>query len=305
VITPRISIVIPCYNYGRFLPRALESVAAQEDPDWEVVVVDDGSIDETASIARQWQQRMPDHIRCAAQANTGPGAARNRGAREATGEWLLFLDADDVLLPGALVRYRDAAAGAPAAALIAAGAQTVRDGVVADVRRAGSPSRDRVDNFLAFVRGELCPFNGGAVLVHRRVTEQLAYPEHIHTSEDFVFFAHAFSRFDCAAAPGAAVAMHRHADSLRYDPGALDSARETMIDLLFDPTVLPARAMAYRNEVEAAWCLVISRASYRSGRYSDSVHYYRRAVRLRPRNLLRTGHLGKVLASALYAAVRH
>lgn len=300
----RISIVIPCHNYGRFLDRAVESVVAQDDPDWELIVVDDGSTDDTPAVAAQWQHAHPGRIRSLTQPNAGPGAARNRGAREATGDWLLFLDADDTLLPGALQRYREAAARHPEAALIVAGAETRRDGVVVDTRDAGHAGGDRIANFLAFVRGDLCPFNGGAVLVHRSVTDRLAYPESIRTSEDFVFFAHAFSLFDCARAPGAAVAMHRHPDSLRYDRGALDGAREVMIDMLFDPQVLPERAMRHRNEVESTWCLVVSRAFYKHRQYEEAARYYRRAIRLHPRNLFRSSYLGKFVVSAVRSALR-
>lgn len=300
----RISIVIPCHNYGRFLAAALESVVVQNDPDWEAIIVDDGSTDATASVAEEWRSRYPRNIRCLGQCNAGPGAARNRGAREATGDWLLFLDADDVLLPGALARYRETADRHPDASLIVAGAQTLRDGAVTDTRRAAAANADRIRNFAAFVRGDLCPFNGGAVLLHRSVMERLSYPEDIRTSEDFVFFAQAFSLFDCASAREPAVAMHRHADSLRYNRGALDSAREVMIDKLFDSRVLPETAMSYRNEVESTWCLIVSRASYQHRRYRDATRYYRRAIRLRPRNLLRSSHLRRFLISALRTTAR-
>jgi glycosyltransferase involved in cell wall biosynthesis len=299
----RVSVVIPCHNYGRSLGAAVESVAAQEDPDWEVVIVDDGSTDSTGSVAEEWQSAHPDRIHCVRQDNAGPGAARNHGARRSSGEWLLFFDADNVLLPGALRRYREAASRHGGASLVVAGAQTLREGIVVDTRNAGQPGDDRIGNFAAFVRGELCPFNGGAVMLHRRVVERLAYPENIRTSEDFVFFAQAFSLFDCASAHAPAVAMHRHRGSLRYNRTALDSARDVMIDLLFNPEVLPERAMAYRNEVESTWCLVVSRAFYLHGDYPQAARYYRRGIRLYPRNLRRTSYLGKFLVSALRSSL--
>lgn len=300
----RISIIVPCHNYGAYLARALKSVVAQNDPDWEVIVVDDGSTDDTQSVVEAWRATHPEHIRWLTQDNAGPGAARNHGARETTGDWLLFLDADDVLLPGALARYREAATGHPDASLIVAGAQTLRDGVVTDTRNAGAVSDDRTENFAAFVRGKLCPFNGGAVMLHRRVTDRLSYPESIRTSEDFVFFAQAFSLFDCASAVEPAVAMYRHGDSLRYNQNALHSARETMIDLLFDPETLPERAMRYRNEVASTWYLVVARAFHMHGQHEQAVRYYRRAVRLYPRNLFRSSYLGKFLVSAWREATR-
>jgi glycosyltransferase involved in cell wall biosynthesis len=106
--TPRVSIVIPCFRRGRFLAAAVESALAQTHRDTEVVVVDDGSDDETDEVARSFGSR----IRHLAQENAGVAAARNAGLAVATGELCLFLDADDLLLPTAVERLARAADGA-------------------------------------------------------------------------------------------------------------------------------------------------------------------------------------------------
>ncbi len=94
---PRVSVIIPCYNQARFLGDALASVAAQTQSAAEVIVVDDGSSDNTAEVAR----RYPG-VRLVRQRNAGLAAARNSGLRHATGDYLVFLDADDRLLSSAL-----------------------------------------------------------------------------------------------------------------------------------------------------------------------------------------------------------
>jgi glycosyltransferase involved in cell wall biosynthesis len=95
-VAPLVSVIIPCYNQGRFLGEAIESVLRQSHQPTEVVVVNDGSSDDTASVAERYG------VRCVQQANAGLAAARNRGIRESSGALLVFLDADDRLLPGAL-----------------------------------------------------------------------------------------------------------------------------------------------------------------------------------------------------------
>lgn len=87
-----VSVVIPCHNYGRFLADALGSVAAQTYPAHEVIVVDDGSTDGSADLARA---AMPD-VRVISQAKSGISAARNSGIAAATGDLIAFLDADDL-----------------------------------------------------------------------------------------------------------------------------------------------------------------------------------------------------------------
>jgi glycosyltransferase involved in cell wall biosynthesis len=93
-MTPRVSVVIPAHNAERFLGQAIDSALAQDHPDVEVIVVDDGSTDRTAEIAEAHPQ-----VRCLRQDHQGPGAARNAGAAAATGEFVAFLDADDLLKP--------------------------------------------------------------------------------------------------------------------------------------------------------------------------------------------------------------
>ncbi|MDQ2998823.1 MAG: glycosyltransferase family 2 protein, partial [Chloroflexota bacterium] len=101
----QVSIIIPCYNYARFLPDAVASVLAQTFTSWELIVVDDGSTDATLTTARQLMTQYPDRrIRVFRQPNSGPAAARNTGAEHAIGTYLLFLDADDMLAPILLER---------------------------------------------------------------------------------------------------------------------------------------------------------------------------------------------------------
>ncbi len=95
---PKVSVVITCYNYGRYVQLAIESVLAQTHSNIELIVVDDGSTDDTASILDRYADRVV-RIR---QDNRGHVAAVNRGYAAATGELILFLDADDALLPEAI-----------------------------------------------------------------------------------------------------------------------------------------------------------------------------------------------------------
>lgn len=95
---PQISVVMPAYNSSKFVRRAIASVWAQTECPLELIVVDDGSQDDTAAVAAEVDSRTVV-IR---QANGGPGAARNRGVKEARGNWIAFLDADDAWRPNKL-----------------------------------------------------------------------------------------------------------------------------------------------------------------------------------------------------------
>ena len=95
---PLISIVIPCYNHGHFLAEALRSVTTSLPT--EIIVVDDGSTDATADVLTTLE--TPHALRSVWQPNAGLAQARNRGLRESRGHFVVFLDADDRLAPGAL-----------------------------------------------------------------------------------------------------------------------------------------------------------------------------------------------------------
>lgn len=111
-MTPSISVVIPAYNSAGFIANTLQSVLAQTLPPLEILVVDDGSKDNTAEVVRGFAPR----VRLVQQANAGPSAARNHGIRESQGEWIALLDADDSWLPNKL--ERQARAMTPDVALV-------------------------------------------------------------------------------------------------------------------------------------------------------------------------------------------
>ncbi len=97
---PRVSVIIPAYNAAATLAGTIDSVLAQTLKDFEIICVDDGSTDATLAIIKEYG----DCVRLIEQANSGPAAARNNGARNSSGEYLAFLDADDIWKPQFLER---------------------------------------------------------------------------------------------------------------------------------------------------------------------------------------------------------
>src|SRR5262245_57194009 len=97
------SIIIPSYNRATLLAATIESVLAQRYTDYEVIVVDDGSIDRTSEYLRSLGRRVNPFR----QPNRGPGSARNLGVTHAQGKYLAFLDSDDVWFPWTLEVYRE------------------------------------------------------------------------------------------------------------------------------------------------------------------------------------------------------
>ncbi|MCI0432661.1 MAG: glycosyltransferase family 2 protein [Gemmatimonadetes bacterium] len=99
-MTAAVSVVIPCHNYGHYLEAAIESILSQTTKPEQIIVVDDGSSDDSAAVAH----RFGDPVQLVSRVNGGISAARNTGVRAACGEMLAFLDADDLWTPDKLER---------------------------------------------------------------------------------------------------------------------------------------------------------------------------------------------------------
>ncbi|MCL4747164.1 MAG: glycosyltransferase [Burkholderiaceae bacterium] len=105
---PTITVVVPAYNHEAYVGEALASLQAQTMPGFDVVVIDDGSIDRTADIAESFARDDP-RFTVVRQANAGSHGAINRGVAEARGDWIAILNSDDRYAPGRLARLRDEA----------------------------------------------------------------------------------------------------------------------------------------------------------------------------------------------------
>jgi len=141
-----ISVVIPAYNAGCFIAAAIESALAQTIPLIEVLVIDDGSTDDTFRIASSY----PGPVRALTKANGGPASARNLGVQHARGEWIAFLDADDRWFPNKLEKQMELID--PAVAVVHAGCLGRSDGVPAETTFAQLWRRNCIVNSTALVR---------------------------------------------------------------------------------------------------------------------------------------------------------
>lgn len=181
---PTFSIVVPAYNAARFLPAALHSLQAQTRDDWEAVVVDDGSADDTAAIAHAVKD---SRIRVLQQPNRGVSAARNLGFASTNGEYVIFLDADDELLPDALARF-GGALDADAALSAVYGEGEVIDASGNVLVAAGSPTwnqRPVGDVLLPLLRRNFI-LSGGALCARAgSVREAGPFREDLRLHEDW------------------------------------------------------------------------------------------------------------------------
>jgi hypothetical protein len=177
---PRLSVVIPAYNAERYLGAAIRSVAACGERAVEAVVVDDGSNDASASVARETCESLGLPHAVMRQPNRGAGMAREQGIQLARGEWLLFLDADDELIPGAVPLLLAASADADA---------VYGDAVITDAALVPTGRRNQRPR-VAHPIGRMlfgAPLNGTVVLRRERAAGY--WPERHAAVAEFYFHA--------------------------------------------------------------------------------------------------------------------
>lgn len=233
------SVIVPSYNVERYVDECVRSASRQEfDGEHEVIVVDDGSTDGTPGAVRRLAAESPN-VRAFFQANDGaPGKARNRGIAEAKGEYLVFLDSDDVLPPGALGRLRAASHGSPC---VIAGARDVIDERSGVVGRRALPSAllgdDRLDGRLRLRRRALY-VNAHGKAFRRAVVEAhgIRFPEG-HPGQDTAF---ALTFFAFAGST-------RGIDEVVYGLRIRGDAANPSLTQQFDPRAVERRLLSARQ----------------------------------------------------------
>jgi hypothetical protein len=162
-----VSVVVPAYNAADTLTDTLDSLLAQSAAAWEAIVIDDGSTDATGDIAARYA-RWDRRVRLARQPHAGEAAARNIGIQLARFDWLLFLDADDWLLPRALERLTSEIAPASQLDLVYGGwVRISRDGQTLEEQTLAD------DAELFPITGRYCPFAIHSCIVRRALVQEL------------------------------------------------------------------------------------------------------------------------------------
>jgi len=284
------SLVIPAHDAAQTIAATIASIRTQEGSPVEIVVIDDGSSDGTQAAARDAGATI-----CRSQAQAGPGAARNAGAALASGRYVWFLDADDLLLPGALAAVAAALARAPQADFVLAGREDhLPDGSVATVLPMPLQS-DRRRNLADFVLRRRKSIAIGSSIVQRRVLGRVRFPEGLRLAEDFVFHAQLLALFDGVVV--ATPVLDYRVDPRRLQRRSLVRADDMVrsADLAFDPAVIPADCMALRRWYLARVHLSLFRAFHRSGDDAAARPHFHEALRLAPARALRLAYLRKYL----------
>lgn len=294
----RYSIIIPCYNASAFVGRAIETALRQTRNDCEVLLINDGSTDDTAEIIESYSRDHGQRVHSLHQENKGPAAARNTGIRAANGEYILFLDADDCLTPCALELLGQAvSASAHAYHFVYAGHYAVD---FTGKMKISSPKPKTVTNYKDFKRllaGKGVSPTIGAIMIHRDCFQTLSYPESIRSNEDLILFAHLFALYTGRSIRDPVVYKYKRHGSLRSDKQAITDALHKAPDLLFDSTVLPSEYHKLKPLYKAKRYLEKARIHFQCQEYSEFRKAFYQAVRAHTASVFKIKYLLRFLRS--------
>ena len=271
---PLVSVIIPTYNRGRVVGEAVDSVLAQAYSNYELIVVDDGSTDNTASILKAYGRRI--HV--LRQQNRGVSAARNTGIRSAAGDLIAFLDSDDLWLPSKLGHQVAFFQQHPDAVACQTEETWIRNGV-----RVNPGKRHRKPSGMIFEPSlELCLVSPSAVMIRRSLFDRVGlFDESLPACEDYDLWLRISCRFPVYRMPAALIIKRGgHSDQLSRQPG-LDRYRIQALVKIIDSGVLndrqaaaAARTLRDKSRIYAAGCR-------KRGRMAEAATYEKLAVQTR------------------------
>jgi glycosyltransferase involved in cell wall biosynthesis len=242
----KVSVVIPTYNHARFVGQAIESVLSQTLPAHEVIVVDDGSSDNTQEVLNPYASP----VRVVRQQNQGVAAARNNGARFATGDFLAFLDADDVWLPRKLELQAARFGGKHEPGLVHCGVEDIND--------AGLPLCRHLDGLEGRVATDLLLFRrpvilggGSGIVIPRAVFEETGgFDTQLSTSADWDLFYRIASRYEVGFVAEVLLQYRLHGSNMHGNVRAMERDMLLAYDKAFnaaDPELYRLRRRCYGN----------------------------------------------------------
>jgi glycosyltransferase involved in cell wall biosynthesis len=222
-LQPRVTVVIPCFNQAQFLAASIASVRSQTIGPIGCLVIDDGSADDTARVAAGCG------VRVVRQANRGVSAARNAGLRATTTEFVVFLDADDELLPGAVATGLAALGSDPGLAAVAGRCQEMSvDGVplTATVHNRVDPGR----LYEEWLRRNFVWTPGAAIFRTAALKRAGGFDETLESAADYALYLQLARTERVKYIPSDLVRYRRHALSMSSDPARMLRATLSVLD---------------------------------------------------------------------------
>ena len=211
-MSPKVTVLMPACNAGKYIAEAIHSVLAQSYADFELLVVDDGSSDETPAVVRQFRD---PRIRLLEQKKEGISAALNAGLQAARGIYIARFDADDICLPRRLERQVMFLDGHPAYLVVGSDAEYISENGehLFNFRCTGHTNREIIGNLYRY-----CPFIHSAVMYRKEaILRTGGYSRHAHNFEDYLLWVQLLKHGKCCNLPEPLIKVRINPSSATID----------------------------------------------------------------------------------------
>ena len=272
----KVSVIIPNFNYARYLAGAVESVLTQTYPDIELIVVDDGSTDASRDILMNYGES----IHTIFQQNQGVSAARNNGVAASGGEFVAFLDADDEWLPTKVEKQVAMFSEDPDLGLVHVGVNEIdADGDSIRLRLEGSSGDATRELLLIGRKGVLG--GGSGLMVRRTVFDGVGgFDTRLSTSADWEFFFRVASRYRIGFVADVLMKYRFHNTNMRGNVGAMEHDMTLALEKAFADGSNKNRSLAYGSLYKT-----LAASYFHAGNYSSFLRTAIRSVSYDPSNL--------------------
>jgi glycosyltransferase involved in cell wall biosynthesis len=230
---PKVDIIVPAYNAARYLPVAIESVVAQTFEDWRILLVDDGSTDNTADVVAPFVERLGVKLKYIRQANKGLPAARNVAISHSSAEFLALLDADDVWLPSRLTESLKCFDGRPQVGVSYGFISRIDpDGVVFQTfDRRQRHAEGKIAPYLYTRETDMCC---PSVTFRRKCVDEVGgFDENLRATEDRDLWLRIALKYEVALVPTVIALYRTSPDSMSADPERMLKAQVQFVEKHF------------------------------------------------------------------------
>lgn len=291
------SIIIPTFNCGSYIRHALESALMQTGDDYEIIIIDDGSTDDTKSIIQSLRAQSDQHqkIHYYYQDNKGVATARNFGIQQSQGQYILLLDADDRLLSTALNKFREQLTIQKSPDYIIAGYKTIIGDKKIKITTPGKISNHPHINAKNYLRKKL-KICVGSILINRNIFQKTQFAETLRKNDDIVLFAQILALFPCIMIHDPVVAIYKRDESLRNTIILSKNQCPIVVTkLIFEHPIFPKELSTLHNEALSRMFLSHFRELYKASYYHEAKQAYYQALRAYPLTIIKWPYLKKLL----------
>ena len=243
----KVSVIIPTYNQSTLLSEAIKSVLSQTFTDYELIIIDDESTDNTKEIVADYQKDT-DKIRYVFQKNGGPSAARNTGIKKSNGEYIAFLDHDDLWLPDKLMKQVKFLDNNMNYAMVFADVYEFNGNIITEEKKLREIDRRHMSGYILKYLILRCFIPSPSVMIRKSIVKEIGYFDtRFLFSQDWDYYIRVARKHEIGFLDEVLVGYRRHSGNITNNLELHIKERHRIVDSAFDRKIMPQSLSKYKR----------------------------------------------------------